>query len=63
MTKSGCSNGNFLGGLIHNNLDPSNASIFADYATEVIRHFHDEWNITFENYAPFNEPFGLGGIG
>lgn len=52
MTISGCSKGNPAGGIKRNNLDSSNASAFADYATDVIDHFHTTWNITFDYYAP-----------
>lgn len=52
MTISGCSKGNPSGGILRNNLDAINASLFADYATEVIHHFHTTWNITFDYYAP-----------
>jgi len=63
MTVTGCSKGNTFGGLLHNNLDEEQADAFADYATEVMKHFQDEWDITFDSYAPFNEPYGLDGIG
>lgn len=63
MTISGCSKGNTFGGLLHNNMNEDAADAFADYATEVMKHFEEEWNITFQSYAPFNEPYGLGGIG
>lgn len=63
LTISGCSKGNGKNPPLHNNLDSANAPDFADYATEVIKHFHEELNITFTTYSPFNEPFGLHGIG
>ncbi|XP_021960025.1 endo-beta-1,6-galactanase [Folsomia candida] len=59
MTVSGCSKGNYLRFPLHDNLDPEKANAFANYVTDVIQHFRTEWNITFEYYAPFNEPFGL----
>lgn len=45
------------------NFDSVNATAFADYATEVIKYFHENRNITFTSYAPFNEPFGDEGRG
>lgn len=63
LTISGCSKGNPKNPPLHNNLDAANAPQFADYATEVIKHFHSNLNVTFTTYAPFNEPFGLHGIG
>lgn len=63
LTISGCSKGNPQSPPLHSNLDPANSDHFADYATEVIKYFNDEMNITFSTYSPFNEPFGLHGIG
>jgi O-glycosyl hydrolase len=63
MTITGCSKGNAQGGLLHANFAADQADAFADYATEVIQHFKDTWGITFTTYAPFNEPFGLAGLG
>ncbi|XP_035702640.1 endo-beta-1,6-galactanase isoform X1 [Folsomia candida] len=56
MTISGCSKGNSAGGSLHANFDPVNASQFSDYLTEIVNHFHTEWNLTFTSLAPFNEP-------
>jgi len=61
MTISGCSKGNPGGLLLHANFNADQAHAFADYATEVIQHFHDYWNISFQYYEPFNEPMGLAG--
>ena len=30
--------------------------IYAGYLAEVIHHYKAEWNVTFETFAPFNEP-------
>jgi hypothetical protein len=56
MTISKCSKGNPNGGPLYANFDPVNATQFADYLTEVVRHYHDVWNVTFTTLAPFNEP-------
>ncbi|ODM97364.1 Endo-beta-1,6-galactanase [Orchesella cincta] len=63
LTISGCSKGNSRNPPLHSNFDAVNSAAFADYATEVIKYFHENLNITFTSYAPFNEPFGLHGIG
>eukprot|EP00271_Cylindrocystis_brebissonii_P005785 TRINITY_DN18068_c0_g1_i1.p1 TRINITY_DN18068_c0_g1~~TRINITY_DN18068_c0_g1_i1.p1 ORF type:complete len:657 (+),score=112.01 TRINITY_DN18068_c0_g1_i1:492-2462(+) len=38
------------------NLRPECAQDFADYLTEVVRHYRDEWKVTFDFLEPFNEP-------
>ncbi len=53
MTISGCASGN-SGGV--NNLKPDYFDDFADYLTEVVKHFHDNWGITFRTLEPMNEP-------
>ncbi len=53
MTKSGCASGNTDGS---NNLKDDSVTTFADYLTEVVRHFHDSWGITFRTLEPLNEP-------
>jgi len=62
MTISGCSKGNPGGLLLHANFNADQADAFAEYATEVIQYFHDNWNIIFQYYEPFNEPMGLAGL-
>jgi hypothetical protein len=53
MTKSGCASGNTDGS---DNLLDADYTAFADYLTEVVRHYHDSLKITFSSIAPFNEP-------
>lgn len=53
MTKSGCASGNTDGS---NNLKEEYYDDFADYLTEVVRHFRDTLGIAFRTLAPFNEP-------
>ncbi|MBN2189546.1 MAG: hypothetical protein JW699_08825 [Chitinispirillaceae bacterium] len=53
MTISGCSAGN-TGGA--DNLKTDYFDDFADYLTEVARHFRDYWGIAFRVVEPFNEP-------
>lgn len=38
------------------NLDPQYNQAFADYLTEVAKHFHDAWGVTFRTLEPVNEP-------
>jgi O-glycosyl hydrolase len=38
------------------NLKPEYYDAFADYLTEVVKHFRDEYGLTFRTLAPFNEP-------
>ncbi|MBN2037018.1 MAG: hypothetical protein JW768_09780 [Chitinispirillaceae bacterium] len=53
MTISGCSAGNVNGA---DNLKTDYFDDFADYLTEVVKHFRDSWGITFHTVTPFNEP-------
>ena len=53
MTNSGCASGNSGGS---NNLKSGYFDDFADYLTEVVKHFRDTWNITFRTLEPMNEP-------
>ena len=53
MTKSGCASGNTDGS---NNLNDSSYNAFADYLTEVVKHYHDTFGITFRTLEPLNEP-------
>lgn len=53
MTKSSCASGNTDGS---NNLKDDYYDDFAEYLTEVVKHFRDEWGITFQTLEPLNEP-------
>mgnify|MGYP000866029714 FL=1 len=53
MTKSGCASGTTDGS---NNLKDDYYDDFADYLTEVVKHFRDAWGITFRTLEPMNEP-------
>jgi O-glycosyl hydrolase len=53
MTVSGSVTGEATG---KNNLDPAYYNAFADYLTEVVRHYRDTWGITFATLDPLNEP-------
>jgi O-glycosyl hydrolase len=53
MTKSGCASGNTDGS---NNLKDDSYEAFAEYLTEVVKHFRDSWGITFRTLEPLNEP-------
>jgi O-glycosyl hydrolase len=53
MTKSGCASGSSDGA---NNLKDDAYDAFADYLTEVVKHFHDTFGITFRTLEPLNEP-------
>ncbi len=53
MTISGCAAGNTNGA---DNLKPTYFNAFADYLTEVVKHFRDSWGISFRTLEPFNEP-------
>ncbi|HMA95286.1 MAG TPA: glycoside hydrolase, partial [Polyangiaceae bacterium] len=53
MTKSGCASGNTDGS---NNLKDDSYGAFADYLTEVVKHYRDELGITFRTLEPMNEP-------
>jgi len=56
MTRSGCSAGSVEGNVT--NLKPDMFGDFADYLTEVAKHYHDSLGITFNYIEPFNEPDG-----
>lgn len=53
MTNSGCASGNSGGS---NNLKTDYYDDFADYLTEVVKKFRDDWGITFRTLEPMNEP-------
>jgi O-glycosyl hydrolase len=53
MTKSGCASGSSDGS---NNLKDDSYDAFADYLTEVVKHFRDSWGVTFRTLEPLNEP-------
>lgn len=53
MTYSQCAAGSTFG---NNNLKDNYYDDFAEYITEVIKHFKDNWGITFDTVAPLNEP-------
>jgi O-glycosyl hydrolase len=53
MTKSGCASGNTDGS---NNLKDDSYDAFANYLTEVVKHYRDELGITFRSLEPMNEP-------
>ncbi|HEY3499591.1 MAG TPA: glycoside hydrolase [Polyangiaceae bacterium] len=53
MTKSGCASGSSDGS---NNLKDDAYGAFADYLTEVVEHYRDEYGITFRTLEPLNEP-------
>jgi O-glycosyl hydrolase len=55
MTISGSVTGNKQGA---NNLKESAFGDFSNYLTEVVKHFHDTWGITFRSLEPLNEPSG-----
>ena len=53
MTKSKCASGNTDGS---NNLLDDSYDAFADYLTEVVKHYKDSFGITFRTLEPLNEP-------
>jgi len=53
MTKSGCASGSADGA---NNLKDDQYDAFAEYLTEVVKHYKDTFNITFRTLEPLNEP-------
>lgn len=53
MTKSGCAGGNPGGS---DNLKAEYFDDFADYLSEVVRKFRDDWGIVFRTVTAFNEP-------
>ncbi len=57
MTKSGCTAGKGAKPIFGvNNLKDDSYEDFADYLTEVVKHFKDEWGIEFRTLSPINEP-------
>lgn len=54
MTYSQCTSGSVTG--LTDNLYSDSFDAFADYITEVVKHFRDEWGTTFDFVSPFNEP-------
>ncbi len=54
MTSSGCASGATNGA--NNNLLDGSYNAFADYLTEVVKHYRDTWAITFRTLEPLNEP-------
>jgi O-glycosyl hydrolase len=53
MTKSGCASGSNDGA---NNLEDDSYDAFADYLTEVVKHYRDSFGIEFRTLEPLNEP-------
>lgn len=53
MTKSGCASGSSDGS---NNLKDDSYDAFADYLTEVVKHYRDALGVTFRTLEPLNEP-------
>lgn len=57
MTKSGCTAGNGSGPIFAtNNLRDDMYGEFANYITEVVKHFDEELGIRFRTLSPINEP-------
>lgn len=54
MTHSRCSSGEANGG---SNLLAADYATFADYLTEVVKHYKDSVGVTFSMLTPMNEPF------
>ncbi len=54
MTLNDCSAGATTPGA--DNLGSTNYAGYAQYLATVVRHFHDDWGITFNTVEPFNEP-------
>ncbi|WP_202078998.1 glycoside hydrolase [Caldalkalibacillus salinus] len=52
MTYTGTSSGNGR----EDNLRPEYAEAFAEYLTEVVKHYDEHWDVTFRTLNPFNEP-------
>jgi O-glycosyl hydrolase len=53
MTVAGCADG---GSNCADNLKSAYFGTFADYLTEVLKHFRDSLGVTFRTIDPFNEP-------
>ncbi len=56
MTRSGSVTGNHGG---TDNLKPEDDAAFGDYLATVVKHFHDDWGITFRDVEPLNEPIAM----
>lgn len=57
MTNSGCVSGTpKTAGTATCNLRDDCFDAFADYLTEIIKHFRDHWGIDFATISPFGEP-------
>ena len=54
MTQSGCASGSNDGS---NNLNADAYDDFADYLTEVVKHYKDEYGVVFRTLEPLNEPY------
>jgi len=54
MTNSGCSSGAII--KSKNNLKNDMYDAFADYLSEVVKHYKDEEGIVFQSLSPMNEP-------
>lgn len=54
MTKSGCTAGDTLG---QDNLKDDYYDEFANYLTDVVKHYKDKYGIVFRTISPVNEPF------
>lgn len=57
MTKSQCSSGNTVNGAATDNLQDTCFDAFADYCTEVVKHYHDTYGLAFRTINPMNEPW------
>jgi len=53
LTKSGCASGSSDGS---NNLKDDSYDAFADYLTEVVKHYQESFGIKFRTLEPLNEP-------
>jgi len=58
MTNSGCVGGSLSSNAWSTNLKSTMYTEFADYLTEVVRYYHDNYGITFQYLEAFNEPDG-----
>jgi len=58
MTNSGCVGGSLSTNAWSTNLKSTMYVEFADYLTEVVKYYHDNFGITFQYLEPFNEPDG-----
>ena len=56
MTWTGDAGGQAGSSFCGPNLRPENNGPYADFLTEVVKHFKDEWGINFRTIEPFNEP-------